>query len=488
MTSSADLIELDNARKARKARKGKAPAAEDVELDAGGYSTEVMNRQFAFLLIGSKAVVMRENPDAPIDQRIRFLSLEAFHQWSLNCWTETWDPAALKVKAQTWATRWLKAKERRQFDGVEFHPDGASDPNGASGTPGYFNLWRGWGCVPERGGSYAVFRDHLFNNVCGGDKRLFAWVFGFFAHMVQKPRERIGVALVFRGGQGSGKTKVGEVVGSLIPSHYFLVDSARYLTGTFNAHMATCLLLQADEAVWAGDKQAEGRLKGLVTSREQMVEPKGIDPIRLANYVRVLMTSNEDWVVPAGKDERRFCVLDVNPRCAQNAGYFAEMDAELEAGGREALLADLLAFDLASVDLRHIPRTAALLEQKIQSLDPIDSWWLDRLMAGAPVRDRHDWPSEIPVDILRDDYCAASDRLGVRRKSAETVLGARLRRLIPLLQRQKRFWNMSDGQRRVWCYLLPPLADCRAAFEKAVGQSMAWDDPEDTPDLFADDS
>ncbi len=92
--------------------------------------------------------------------------------------------------------------------------------------------------------------------------------------MLQHPRERLGVALVLRGKQGAGKTKPCEVFGSLIPSHYFLVDSARYLTGTFNAHMASCLLLQADEAVWAGDKQAEGRLKGLVTSTEQMVESK----------------------------------------------------------------------------------------------------------------------------------------------------------------------------------------------------------------------
>ena len=196
--------------------------------------------------------------------------------------------------------------------------------------------------------------------------------------------------------------------------HYFLVDSERYLTGNFNAHLASCLLLQADEAVWAGDKQAEGRLKGLVTSTEQMIESKGIDPIRLKNYVRVIMTSNEDWVVPAGKDERRFCVLDVGSGGAQNTGYFAELDEELANGGREALLADLLAFDLSSVDLRHIPRTAALLEQKIHSLDPIDGWWLDRLMAGAPTRKLSDWPSNIWTTLVRDDYLEASDRTRVR--------------------------------------------------------------------------
>src|SRR6202012_4096188 len=145
--------------------------------------------------------------------------------------------------------------------------------------------------------------------------------FGFFAQMVQRPRERLGIALVMRGKMGSGKTKVGEVIGALFPRHWFLVDDPRYVTGQFNAHMMSCLLLQADEAVWAGDKAAEGRLKGLITSRTQMIESKGIDPVQVANFVRVIMTSNEGWVVPAGVDERRFLVLDVGSGCEQNHAY-----------------------------------------------------------------------------------------------------------------------------------------------------------------------
>ena len=85
------------------------------------------------------------------------------------------------------------------------------------------------------------------------------------------------------------------------------------------------LLLQAEEAVWAGDKAAEGRLKSLITSKIQMIEAKGIDPIRVTNYVRLVMTSNEDWVVPAGMDERRFAVFDIAPTVKGNFAYFKEM-------------------------------------------------------------------------------------------------------------------------------------------------------------------
>ncbi|QBR71292.1 hypothetical protein CU048_08355 [Beijerinckiaceae bacterium] len=106
--------------------------------------------------------------------------------------------------------------------------------------------------------------------------------------------------------------------------------------------MASCLLLQVDEGFWA----AEGRLKGLITAPRQMIEAKSVDPIHLANFVRVIFTSNEDWVVPAALDERRFCFLDVAPHVAQNHAYSAERNAEMNTGGRQALLADLLASDL----------------------------------------------------------------------------------------------------------------------------------------------
>jgi hypothetical protein len=216
-----------------------------------------------------------------------------------------------------WAHAWHTHPRRRSYSGVEFFPN----PDGVAGTPGYMNFWRGFSVEPaapesvERGAgsAYKTFRDHLLNNVCSGDPEIFKYVFGWMAHIVQKPRERLGTAIVLRGLRGTGKSKVGEVLGSLFEENYIPVDDARYVTGQFNVHMMRCLLLQADEAVWAGDKAAEGRLKGLITSETQMIEPKKVDPTRHKNYLRVIMTSNEDWVVPAGMDERRFCVLDVDP-------------------------------------------------------------------------------------------------------------------------------------------------------------------------------
>ncbi|MGY2052393.1 primase-helicase family protein [Methylobacterium sp. JK268] len=440
-----------------------------------GFDIDRMNREYALILIGSTSLVLHQDPDAPVEHRVRILTISAFQDWFSNRFTEI-RTADGEVKMVTWAVAWLRSPHRRQYAGIEFHPN----PDGVPGNRGYFNTWQGFGRTPApKPNAYAVFRDHLLTNVCGGDPALFAWVFGFFAHIFQRPRERIGVSLVFRGKMGSGKTKVGEVIGSLLGAHFLLIDDPRYLVGQFNAHMTSLLLLQADEAVWAGDVKAAGRLKSLVTSSVQMIEAKRVDPIPMKNFVRLIMTSNEDWVVPAGKEERRFCVVDVGDRCMQNSTYFAEMDAELDAGGREALLHDLLTFDLSSVELRHIPKTGALLEQKIHSLDPIDGWWLDRLTSGCLLDDDGEWLPEVGCTALYRSYVAAADRIGVKRKSDPNAFGVRLHKLVPGLAKKRpravpARWSEDDGAKRPWLYVMPPLSECREAFETSVGQVVAW--------------
>lgn len=436
----------------------------DTSPRAWGFDVAEINENYSLTLWGGKAVVVKEQPYGPISDRVRVMSFESMNSWFSNRYTEFVGSDG-KIRSVTWAKAWHTHPQRRQHSGVEFFPN----PDGKAATPGYLNFWRGFEVTPSPAGTCHVFRDHLLTNVCGGDQRLFDYVFGWMAHIVQRPRERIGTAIILRGTRGSGKSKVGEVLGSLFPAHYFQVDDARYITGQFNDHMAGCLLLQADEAVWAGDKAAEGRLKGLITSETQMIEAKNCSPIRLQNFIRLMMTSNEGWVVPAGMDERRFCVLDVGDGCAQNHGYFAEMDEELTAGGRERLLHDLLTFDLSSVDVRTIPKTKALLDQKVRSLDTIDNFWFERLQDGG------DWPSRIVASDLYGDYHKASTMIGVGRKRGPAEFGARIMKLAPGIRKTRPAIETEPGvTKRAWCYELPSLNECREAFDELMGQPIDW--------------
>ena len=182
-------------------------------MSSADFDVNAMNRVYALLLMGSQAVIVMECPDGPVKDRVRLLRLDAFKALFANRHIEVVG-AARKV---TWAHAWLSHTHRREYKGIEFFPN----PDGAKSTPGYLNFWRGFEITPSLDGSYDTFNDHLLNNVCDGDWELYNYVFAWFAHLVQRPRERIGTALVLRGRMGSGKTKVGEVFGSLFPAHYF---------------------------------------------------------------------------------------------------------------------------------------------------------------------------------------------------------------------------------------------------------------------------
>lgn len=469
----AGWIESDEAGAAPEGEQGGAGAAVDApnaSPRSWGFDVGELNRSYALAIWGGKALVVNEQPHGPLNDRVRLMSFESMNSWFANRQTEVVGSDG-KIKSVTWAKAWHQHPDRRQYDGVEFFPN----PDGAASTPNYLNLWRGFSVTPSPQGRCARFLDHLRVNVCRDNDEYYRYLLGWMAHLVQRPRERPGIALVMRGRKGTGKTVVGEVLGSLFAPHYFPVDDARYLTGQFNAHMATCLLLQADEAMWAGDKAAEGRLKGLLTSRIQMIESKGVDPIRMENRVRVIMTSNEDWVVPATGDERRFFVLDVGSYAEQNNEYFAEMYEELDAGGREKLLHELLSFDLSKFNIWRIPQTKALLDQKLRSLDPIDDFVFNRLWAGSWLHGDDAWRGTVVRDDLYAEYLKDASRMGIGRKRSSADFGKRLKKLIPGIGDIRPSVEREPGVvKRTWCYSMPSLDECRTAFDKCVGQPIDW--------------
>jgi hypothetical protein len=76
---------------------------------------------------------------------------------------------------------------------------------------------------------------------------------------------------------------------------------------------------------------------------------------------------------PALPAARRFFVLDVGDAHKQDHRYFAAIDKEMNNGGREALLYLLLNRDIAGFEVRDVPQTAALADQKQHSRRGVDA-------------------------------------------------------------------------------------------------------------------
>ena len=182
-------------------------------------------------------------------------------------------------------------------------------------------------------------------------------------------------------------------------------------------------------------------LKHLITEPTLPIERKFRDVETTRNLLHVIMASNNQWVVPAGLDERRFFVLDVDDSKQQNHEYFTALSAEIEGGGTEAMLHELLHRDISSFNFREAPRTKALADQKLLSMDPLERWWFEVLTRGRlPVQNSRlnpgathyeEW-DKIPISHLHSDYVNNLMMTNTPRRSSQTQLGMGLKRLLPL--------------------------------------------------------
>jgi hypothetical protein len=311
----------------------------------------------------------------------------------------------------------------------------------------------------------------------------------WLARAVQQPGVQGEVAVVLRGERGTGTGVFARGFGSLFGQHFLHLSDARHLTGNFNAHLRDACIVFADEAFYAGDKQHEGQLKRIVTEPTLMIEPKYHDAALARNCLHVIVSSNEEWVVPAGVDERRFFVLDVSPCKQKNFPYFEALEAELRNGGAAAMLYDLQKRDLTNFNVRDVPSTLALLDQKAQSFRGPEAWWYEALVDGVPpvetldpdvsLLDRdwtpptQDWERQIRVgrDGLYADYLDFSKRTREYRPTPKSQFGKALRKFVPALAEER----PRQGTGRSRLYVIPPLAECRASFEKLIGGSLAWE-------------
>ena len=368
-----------------------------------------LNARHAIVLSGGKSIVVTEK-QTPNGLHSDFGAVDTLRPWYAN------DTLMVGRKEKSAFDVWLQSPKRRQYDGIVFAPEGA--------PAGSYNLWRGFAVQPDRTASCELLLEHIFTNVCSGNADHFRWVVGFFAQMIQRPGEKPGVALVLRGGQGTGKSIVGKYVGSLLPAHHVVVSQPSHLTGKFNAHFEKAVFVQAEEAFWAGDREAAGgALKDLITSDRMRIERKGIDAIEVRNNIRLLVTTNSRWAVPAGTDERRFAVFHVADHRKQDDRYFGAILEEMGNGGRGALLHYLQTFDLTDVDLRTIPATEALLDQKLASLPPLDRWWMTTLSRGK-LSHADDWPEEIDKKSAYDAFNRTHPDRAIRRASLACADGS----------------------------------------------------------------
>ena len=204
------------------------------------------------------------------------------------------------------AKAWLSDHRRRTYDRIALIPDGPCPPD-------VYNLWRGFGVEPKAGPWPTIEAHLLVGRSAPATSEHYDWLIGWLAYCVQHPGKQAEVAVVLRGLKGTGKGMVGQMLMRIFRSHSLHITNSqapgRQLQrppgrravpvprrGILGRRQAGRRHAQgADHRAHAHDR-AQGRRQ--LPDAQPAQDPDGV--------------SNNDWVVPASADERRYFVLDVS--------------------------------------------------------------------------------------------------------------------------------------------------------------------------------
>lgn len=363
---------------------------------------------------------------------------------------------------------WVKNTYRREYDTVIFDPTKPKEFNKC------INLWEGF-AVKSYPGKWKLTLKHIYKVLANKDRTKFLYIIRWFAWMIQNPGEPAEVAIVFKGKQGAGKGFIFNQFIRIFGQHGLAISNRKHLTGQYNGHLKLISFLFADEAYYPGDKEIEGTLKQLITEPNIPIEDKFMKVGPSKNCLHIAMSSNNDWIVPAGDDTRRYFINEVTNDYAFNQTmsatrevYFERLWQEMDNGGREAMLFDLENMKLKGWHPRKsIPKTEEMQKQVLMSLPRefkvLLSWLDDGSFPGTFTIDRE-------YMIASEELWAYLDKIEPRGKNLSIIQKAKAIKMLG-------FQKVKRTDRNYW--KVPELQAIRDAWD-AIHGKYPWDTEDNT--------
>jgi hypothetical protein len=128
-------------------------------------------------------------------------------------------------------------------------------------------------------------------------------------------------------------------------------------------------------------------------------------------------------------------------------------------------------FDLKSTDIRKLPETNALAQQKETSMGPIETYWYTCLQQGNTLlMSRTAWLDTVKTQELHEDCIAYLNKLGYRRMPHLNAFFKKIREISP----SDKFVRKLIGPDRQSATTLPSLQEARDYFDKITRTKHDW--------------
>lgn len=251
-------------------------------------------------------------------------------------------------------TAGIKSPHRVIYSGVKFFPEpGVYQTTKEMPKTRWLNLYLGLAVTPAEG-SCVLIKQHILEILCEGNEAKNVYTLNWLADMVKNPGGRGKIALVINGEPGSGKTIIADIFRKAFGTHATTISGIPQKVST-DWRLAASVFVLFENAHW----KRRGVLKWLLTDRETRVDMRGFEVARWPNCAHVMVLSNNDWpygsLVPEKTTYPRAVVLNVRDIHAGDRSYFQALAQEINSGGREAFIYELMQRDTTGFNPHDMP-------------------------------------------------------------------------------------------------------------------------------------
>jgi hypothetical protein len=263
-------------------------------------------------------------------------------------------------------------------------------------APGEFNMWEGWGVVPNfdfmiddgRGGKRPRFKlrrilNHAYEVLCSRNKDHYKYFLEWYGWLIQNLGQPPQTSIVTKDDvRGSGKSCWTALIKRLLGKHAHVFTNKEQLFSKHAVFPYLCLAI-LDDVVVERDSKAQDMIKGLITGETRIVEPKFKAAREIPQRTAYNITTNHNNPILAGVNERRLFVPKINASYAQDPTYFDPLFDAINTGGAEMLLGFFLRYPLGKAfHPQQVPKTAGLAEMQIMNINRVHRWLFDCTQSG----------------------------------------------------------------------------------------------------------
>jgi hypothetical protein len=228
---------------------------------------------------------------------------------------------------------WLKDKDMRTYDQIDFLPMQEVPPNIYNTFTGYKVLDENIKFDESLKVEDSLIYKHLKTILCKNDDKTFEYITNVLSRILKQPSKLTMTAEIFKSIQGVGKDLFFNWFGRDIigDKYYTLTQQQDKIFGRFNPILKNNILLVINETSGKDTYSISENIKAQITNEKNLVEHKGVDPIKITNCTHIIFLTNNDNAIKIETDDRRFAAIECYNELANNKEYFDKLADEMKS-------------------------------------------------------------------------------------------------------------------------------------------------------------